>query len=161
MGDFFAHIAWSRFKSWALRLCMTFLLAALFGAAAQAQRSGPFDHFSTGFPLAGAHFSVDCTSCHVGGRFKGTPQQCASCHNGTIAPGKSPKHVRTTNTCERCHVETAWQQIRYDHSQAIGTCVSCHNGTTARGKPATHATTTAACNSCHRNTFSFLAVSWT
>jgi hypothetical protein len=161
MGDIFAHIAISRLKSWALRLCMAFLLAALFGAAAQAQRSGSFDHFSTGFPLAGAHFSVDCTSCHVGGRFKGTPRQCASCHNGTIAPGKSPKHARTTNTCERCHVETAWQQIRYDHSQAIGACVNCHNGSQARGKPATHVATTAACNSCHRNTFSFLAVTWT
>src|SRR5262245_38319233 len=142
-------------------LCLVLMLAALLGAPAQAQRAGTsFDHFSTGFPLAGAHFSVDCTSCHIGGRFKGTPRQCAGCHNGSVAPGKSRTHIRTTNTCERCHVETAWQQVRYDHSQAIGACASCHNGTQARGRPATHVATPAGCETCHRNTFSFLAVTW-
>src|SRR5262249_49680617 len=125
-------------------LFLVLVLAALLGAPAQAQRAGTsFDHFSTGFPLAGAHFSVDCTSCHIGGRFKGTPRQCAGCHNGSVASGKSRTHIRTTNTCERCHVETAWQQVRYDHSQAIGVCASCHNGTQARGRPATHVASSA------------------
>src|SRR5262245_22080271 len=143
-------------------LCLVLMLAALLGTPAEAQRAGPsFDHFSTGFPLAGAHFGVDCTSCHIGGRFKGTPRQCAGCHNGSLAPGKSRAHIRTTNTCERCHVETAWQQVRYDHSQAIAACASCHNGTQARGRPATHVASSAGCETCHRNTFSFQSVSWT
>lgn len=33
-----------------------------------------FDHLKTGFALKGAHLSVTCETCHVGGTFKGTPK---------------------------------------------------------------------------------------
>ena len=76
------------------------VLAVAFAAAwtvvpASAQSATGFDHFSTGFPLTGAHNGVDCASCHFNGRFRGTSRQCASCHNGTIAQGKFNQHPRT------------------------------------------------------------------
>jgi hypothetical protein len=101
-------------------------IAAAFGlltdirAMAQQSAGGAFDHLSTSFPLTGAHVSVDCESCHVRGRFKGTPRTCAACHNGTTASGKSVNHAPTTARCDSCHTATAWKQVRYDHSQAIG-----------------------------------------
>ena len=32
-----------------------------------------FNHSSTPFPLTGAHTSVACASCHIGGKYAGTP----------------------------------------------------------------------------------------
>ena len=130
---------------------------ALFATLAHAQSSGrgSFDHETTGFSLSGAHLGVDCTSCHTGGRFRGTPRTCAGCHNGSVAPGKTGKHAKTSDRCESCHVATLWRQVRYDHSQSIGTCSGCHNGTHARGKSVKHVVTAAACETCHRSTFTF------
>jgi hypothetical protein len=73
-----------------------------------------------------------------------------SCHNGTRVPGKNATHVTTTDSCDSCHVTTAWLTVRMDHTQALGTCASCHNGTKATGKPATHIPTTADCGDCHK-----------
>ncbi len=51
-----------------------------------------FDHEKTAFPLAGAHVSVSCSSCHVTEaaprgetfiRFRPLPTDCASCHTGS------------------------------------------------------------------------------
>ena len=46
---------------------------ALIGGAALAQTAfdSSFDHFTTGWPLEGAHRSVECAGCHVGGVFEG------------------------------------------------------------------------------------------
>ena len=41
----------------------------------------PFDHFSTGFELDGAHANVTCERCHTGGKFEGTNPACVSCHS--------------------------------------------------------------------------------
>ncbi|HWN52974.1 MAG TPA: hypothetical protein VNO18_24690, partial [Xanthobacteraceae bacterium] len=115
-----------------------------------------FDHFSTGFPLTGAHSSVDCTSCHVNGRFKGTSKQCVACHNGAGAQGKPPSHPQATNFCEGCHLTAAWRDLRFiDHVQTNAPCATCHNGTIAVGKPANHVVTSAPCGSCHRSTVSY------
>ena len=35
-----------------------------------------FNHFSTGFPLEGAHKNVECSSCHLHGIFKGISSTC-------------------------------------------------------------------------------------
>jgi hypothetical protein len=130
------------------------LLAVSPGHAQSASRTS-FDHFSTGFPLSGAHSGVDCGSCHVNGRFKGTPRACASCHNGTIAQGKINRHPQTTNLCDQCHVTVAWSQVRVDHAGIMNGCASCHNGTTALGKPANHLATNAPCETCHKSTVSY------
>src|SRR5499427_7474872 len=142
--------------------------ATLIFAAARSHSQSPlttsFDHFTTGFPLTGAHSSVECTSCHTNGRFQGTPKQCFACHNGGSAQGKSPSHPRTTNFCEGCHStagegrrgESAWRDLRFiDHTQTNAPCTTCHNGTTALGKPANHMATAWGCSDCHKSTVSF------
>ncbi len=152
-------------ESGARRTLLAILVLLAVGLAAQlayAQQAttSVFDHFSTGFPLIGSHFSVDCESCHQGGRFKGTPNRCGACHDGSIAAGKSPQHSTTSDFCESCHAATTWSQVVYDHSQAVGTCASCHDGSHATGKPPTHITTSAPCESCHKSTFTFTSASF-
>ena len=135
----------------ALAICLASGQTHAGDASAQA-----FDHFATGFPLTGAHVTVDCESCHQGGRFKGTPRKCSDCHNGTIAAGKPAQHPVTTGSCESCHNAEKWKHsATYDHSQALGTCASCHDGKLSPGKPANHAVTSAPCATCHKSVFSW------
>jgi Cytochrome c7 and related cytochrome c len=85
---------------------------------------------------------------------------CASCHNGTLALGKSSyaKHVTTSQPCEACHSPTnftAWGPgTPMNHTGITTGCASCHNGTLALGKAlyAKHVTTTLACEGCHSAT---------
>lgn len=62
-----------------------------------------FDHLTTGFPLTGQHEFVVCETCHVNGVFRGTPKQCAGCHNSVVARGKSQNHIPTVALCDSCH----------------------------------------------------------
>jgi hypothetical protein len=128
----------------------------LLPAGAQSSLTTPFDHFATSFPLTGTHISVSCASCHIRGRFNGTPTQCIGCHNTMTAPGEPQSHPRTTNRCEGCHLTTTWRDFRFiDHAQALGPCASCHNGKWAIGKPNNHIVTSAPCGNCHLNTVTF------
>jgi len=149
----------------ALRSLALLALATLAGTAlAQskvAQAAGrDFDHLRTGFALTGSHASQRCESCHVGGVFKGTPRDCASCHTtgARFARGnvtKTADHVPTQLGCESCHNAGTFVGARFNHTGIRpGSCASCHNSTTASGKSPGHVATTAACDSCHRNSTS-------
>jgi hypothetical protein len=116
-----------------------------------------FDHFSTGFPLTGKHESIDCSSCHLYGQFKGTPRECFQCHNGSRADGKNAKHPPSSNFCDDCHTVYSWSGATYDHSDVTGECQSCHNNSVAVGKSAAHIATTDTCEDCH-NTITFTRV---
>ncbi len=113
-----------------------------------------FDHSKTAFSLTGAHIVARCASCHVDGVFKGTPRDCASCHvagNRMGAQAKTTKHVATTAPCERCHQNTAWTPVKFNHvGVATGTCLTCHNGTATTGKPSGHMPTNDSCDACHK-----------
>ena len=88
---------------------------------------------------------------------------CVSCHNGTIAHGKSfakVSHIPSTDNCVDCHVSTAWLPINFDaakHALVSPTCLNCHNGTqgistgTLKSKAShpNHIPTTANCADCH------------
>lgn len=130
-------------------------VATVAGGAAFAQSAldSPFDHFTTGWPLEGAHRNADCAACHAGGIFEGTPRQCGSCHSraGLVKAQAPPlDHIRTTAECDACHVESSWSYVRaVDHSVVLGSCASCHNGRTATGKPPAHVPTGADCGNCH------------
>ena len=126
-------------------------------ASAQTAVGSSFDHFSTGFPLTGAHVRVECGSCHVNARFRGTPRPCVACHNNTPVQGKPNSHPLTSNLCEQCHVTYTWNQINVDHAGIMANCATCHNGTIALGKSANHLPTVQPCETCHKNTVSFLA----
>jgi len=99
-----------------------------------------FDHLKmTGFALQGAHALLDCSACHIGGRFQGTPAACVGCHLPDYQGATNPNHVALAfpQTCQTCHSTTAWQPATFDHS--------------AVGFPLTGAHQTLQCASCHTN----------
>jgi hypothetical protein len=118
------------------------LLATLFvlGAMSSASRAQePFDHFSTGFTLDGAHANVSCERCHTGGTFQGTNPTCVSCHSsiGAVQASSRPvDHIASSEICADCQTTSAWSPIAYMyHSSVTGSCGSCHN----RHRPAARA----------------------
>lgn len=138
----------------ALTLCLLLLLPALSHSIQAEEKTVEFDHFSTGFPLTGRHEFIDCSECHIAGQFRGTPMECGLCHNGVRAPGKDLHHFKTSNFCDDCHTEYAWQGARFDHIDIQGACQSCHNNITAIGKSPSHIASSDICEDCH-NTISF------
>jgi len=80
-------------------------------------RPATFDHSRTGFPLTGAHTSVSCEQCHVGGRYAGTPTRCYACHRDDYEGTRDPNHVAAhfPTRCEECHTTGAWTPASFDH----------------------------------------------
>ena len=111
-------------------------------------------HAATRFPLVGAHAAVTCFRCHPGaqvGNFQRADIRCESCHSSDLARATNPDHASRgwTNSCERCHLPTAWQNARFDHStwpltgrHNTITCASCHKSGVYRGTPRD-------CTACH------------
>ena len=147
----FSRPTWMEIVLWAALLVWLLLSAHAF-----AQPAAKFDHVQTGFPLTGAHLRARCESCHLGGRFKGTPRQCALCHMaGTrMSMVVMPRnHLQTTQPCDTCHNTASFSGARFNHiGVAPGSCTTCHNGMMAPTKPANHIQTTAPCDTCHRTT---------
>ena len=136
-------------------LCMLLLTGSLLlinESIDAADKNGYFDHFTTGFPLTGAHQFLDCSRCHIDGTYKGTPLECGLCHNNSRAPGKHAEHISSSNRCDDCHTDRTWTGARFDHGDVTDDCSSCHNKEKAAGKPATHLPTTDECNNCHVTT---------
>jgi hypothetical protein len=99
-----------------------------------------FDHLKfTGFALTGAHAALDCNSCHLGGKFKGTPADCVGCHLRDFQNTNNPNHVSLNfpQTCQGCHNTTAWQPANFNHALI--------------GFPLTGAHATLQCSQCHIN----------
>ncbi|HEY6827863.1 MAG TPA: hypothetical protein VI259_13475, partial [Gemmatimonadaceae bacterium] len=61
-----------------------------------AKISRDFKHAPNRFPLAGAHATASCGSCHKRLSFSGTPTSCASCH-------RDAHHGELGMECGRCH----------------------------------------------------------
>ncbi len=84
-----------------------------------AWRPASFDHnTSTKFPLTGAHVNVACNSCHIGGKYTGTPTACSACHAADFTKATNPNHVQSgfPQTCQVCHNTAAWQPASFDHN---------------------------------------------
>ncbi len=126
------------------------------GADAALSMDENFDHFTTGFPLTGAHARVDCEGCHVGGVFRNAPSRCQGCHarGARVAASFKPiDHIPSTDNCDDCHITSTWRLVRrLDHVAVIGTCVRCHDGHTAPGKPPGHMPSDNNCEQCHTTT---------
>ncbi|MBZ5628100.1 MAG: hypothetical protein LAO06_04455 [Acidobacteriia bacterium] len=117
-----------------------------------------FDHLAfTGFALTGAHATLDCAACHVGGRYQGTASNCVGCHLKDYSGAKDPNHVQIgfPQTCSQCHSTATWLGATFNHAttgfaltgaHAALSCSSCHTGGTL-----TAANTT--CVSCHLTDF--------
>ena len=121
-----------------------------------------FNHNAlTSFALTGAHTSVTCAQCHVGGRFAGTPTACEGCHLQDYGNTTNPNH-RASNfptTCVTCHNTTSWQNATFDHSitgfalvgaHAAVQCTQCHLNNNFN-------LTSTACVNCHLNDFNTAA----
>jgi hypothetical protein len=116
-----------------------------------------FSHANTSFPLAGAHQSVPCASCHVNNVFAGLHQNCIDCHQSDFKSAPNPNHVTGgfSTACTTCHSMTAWSPASFDHSglpfQVSGAhtslqCQNCHvNGN--------YQLTFITCFQCHQNDF--------
>ena len=115
-----------------------------------------FNHTTTQFPLAGAHLTASCASCHADGVYRGKLTTCISCHRPDYERStNTPPHVAAgfSTTCTPCHTSnTTWVGGQFNHSTTqfplIGahltvSCASCHADGVYRGKPTT-------CISCHR-----------
>ncbi len=85
---------------------------------------------------------------------------CYRCHNGVLADGKPPQHIRTANDCDSCHRNTrTWQNVaRVDHAAIpeaqAGQCIVCHfNGSRYGGRQPGHIRggidSTNNCAACH------------
>ena len=117
-------------------------------------RPAKFDHDQTRFPLSGAHGRVDCSRCHVGGQYTGTPTQCAACHQPDYDRTTNPNHKASgfPTQCQDCHNTGAWRPANFDHNatrfKLTGAhdrtdCAKCHVGGRYTGTPTD-------CYSCHQ-----------
>src|SRR5262249_10319021 len=71
-------------------------------------------HAEFSYPLKGVHQAVECISCHLQGRFVGTPSDCKSCH-------LDRHRGRVGSDCARCHDESGWQHHpNFDHAKETG-----------------------------------------
>jgi hypothetical protein len=116
-----------------------------------------FNHNSTPFPLTGAHVTVPCSSCHVNGKFAGTPTDCYSCHQKDFQNTTNPNHTSAgfPTTCQTCHTTTSWAGATFNHNNTpfpltgahvTVPCTSCHVGNKFAGTPTD-------CYSCHKTDY--------
>jgi hypothetical protein len=94
-----------------------------------------FNHSTTPFPLTGAHVTVACNLCHIGGVFAGTPTDCYSCHKADYQGTTNPNHTAAgfPTTCATCHTTASWLGATFNHTwfptnhgNANGVCATCH-----------------------------------
>jgi hypothetical protein len=84
---------------------------------------------------------------------------CASCHTGSTASGKPPRHFVTTLPCETCHRTAAWTPVTYRHSSPLYqehgptiACSGCHI-TNAQAVPFKFPAFRPDCGACHAASF--------
>jgi hypothetical protein len=125
--------------------------------AVQAWRPATFDHNLNRFPLTGAHTQVDCSRCHAGGRYAGTPTDCFACHQTDYDGTSNPNHRASgfPTQCETCHDTGAWRPANFNHNQTrfplTGAhqrvdCLRCHEGGRYAGTPTS-------CFACHQSEY--------
>ncbi len=70
-----------------------------------------FDHNrDSPFPLVGKHQYVNCSRCHLEGRYKGIDRSCQGCH-GDFHKGELGQE------CTRCHSPVAFNEVEFDHNR--------------------------------------------
>ncbi|HLK19154.1 MAG TPA: hypothetical protein VKT81_09365, partial [Bryobacteraceae bacterium] len=120
-------------------------------------KGASFNHNNTPFPLTGAHATVQCGQCHVGGKFVGLAMDCGSCHMKEFNGTNNPNHAAAgfPTTCSFCHTTATWAGAVFDHGKTLFPltgahtsvqCAQCH----VNGKFAGLSTN---CGSCHLTEF--------
>ena len=107
------------------------------------------------FPLNGAHRTADCTECHVGGVFAGTPSACFACHQSEYQSASDPDHVAAgfSTDCAECHNTSTWEGANFAHNvfrltgaHFTADCTECHVGGVFVGTPSD-------CFACHQSEY--------
>jgi hypothetical protein len=82
----------------------------------------------TTWPLTGAHRTLDCTACHTGGVFAGTPNDCVDCHLPDYLGATDPDHdvLAFPTDCTLCHDTGGWDGAQFSHAGIVSGCVDCH-----------------------------------
>lgn len=116
-----------------------------------------FDHNQV-FPLVGLHAVQNCATCHVSGRYAGTPTDCVGCHRTNYDRTTNPNHGAAgySTDCQSCHraTDTIWRGTAVNHNaffplvgvHATVACVTCHVNNRYQGTPNT-------CIGCHRTDY--------
>ena len=81
------------------------------------------------WPLTGAHHSTPCTSCHVGGVYRGVSRDCVGCHDGqqtrsSVDHGSFPNR----RSCDSCHSTRAWTPAHFDEHTTYFPLSGPHGG---------------------------------
>jgi len=116
-----------------------------------------FNHNATGFPLTGAHQTVQCVGCHGDGVYAGKPTACVSCHQTDYSGTTNPNHTTLgySTDCTMCHSTVSWSGASFDHNTTgfplTGAhlsvqCLGCHGDGVYAGK-------STACVSCHQTDY--------
>ena len=91
-------------------------LSGVFPVVEAQERSEPFDHFSTGFALDGAHLSVSCDGCHTSACHSHCQRRilCRLPYNGRMEPGRiHGPHERIRELRQLSHgSERDWKTAR-------------------------------------------------
>jgi len=98
-----------------------------------------FDHNLVGFPLTGAHATLQCSQCHTNGNYNLSSKTCVTCHLKDYQGTNNPNHAQQgfAQTCDSCHNTAAWQPATFNHANS--------------GFPLTGAHATLQCAQCHIN----------
>jgi len=70
-----------------------------------------FDHNLAGFKLEGEHAQVRCEQCHIDNVYRGTPEDCFSCHKND-----DEHNGRFGADCGVCHNPSDWNDADFDHN---------------------------------------------
>ncbi|MFN8256059.1 MAG: cytochrome C [Bacteroidales bacterium] len=96
-------------------------------------------HNQCKFKLTGSHLAVACTDCHKkqgAWNFRQIGQNCSDCHQDIHKNYISQKYY-PNGTCNSCHTDIAWNNVKFDHSKTNFKLTGAH--------------TVASCRSCHFN----------
>ena len=64
----------------------------------------------TSFALTGAHATLDCRTCHSGGKYGATSSNCYTCHAKDFQKASTPPHIASgySTACATCHGTATW-----------------------------------------------------
>ena len=95
--------------------------------------------FHRDFTLHGAHFTVECSECHIDNRkLSGMSDNCLHCHQ------KDDIHSGNLPQCQSCHVQQFWEHSKFRHSMTFFPlrgvhrtldCFECHAQNRYEGTP--------------------------
>jgi hypothetical protein len=122
-----------------------------------------FNHAATGWPMTGAHTSLQCDACHntnfsPSGPYNLTSTTCVTCHLTDFKGTNNPNHVSAgfPQQCDVCHSTSAWTPATFNHNNTsfpltgahtTVACASCHLGNNYTSIPTD-------CYSCHKTDYS-------